>query len=151
LLQGCDFNQTLNPGLGLFYNRVFRADAVYPHGKRGWRAERAMVARRHRRTLKRRSNCSDLNLRGRRPVRADRRLCTDEKHIRAQSAILDRIPTLSLSLFITVYSVRMVSIRTEYTVGARSAQWSILNNHNAMLPLLPAKPVNCAAKAALFD
>jgi hypothetical protein len=28
------------------------------------------------------------NLRGRRPVRADRRLRTDEKHIRAQSAIL---------------------------------------------------------------
>jgi len=28
-------------------------------------------------------------LRGRRPVRADRRLRTDEKHIRAQSAIFD--------------------------------------------------------------
>jgi hypothetical protein len=28
------------------------------------------------------------NLRGRRPVRADRRLRADEKHIRAQSAIL---------------------------------------------------------------
>jgi len=31
-------------------------------------------------------------LRGRRPVRADRRLCTDEKHIRAQSAILYKKP-----------------------------------------------------------
>jgi len=29
-------------------------------------------------------------LRGRRPVRADRRLRTDEKHIRAQSTILDK-------------------------------------------------------------
>jgi len=37
------------------------------------------------------------NLRGRRPVRADRRLGTDEKHIRAQSAILDKTPVLSLS------------------------------------------------------
>ncbi|HEY5292597.1 MAG TPA: hypothetical protein VIJ43_09820 [Burkholderiales bacterium] len=34
------------------------------------------------------------NLRGRRPVRADRRLRTDEKHIRAQSAILDKTLTL---------------------------------------------------------
>ena len=29
------------------------------------------------------------DLRGRRPVRADRRLRTDEKHVRAQAAILD--------------------------------------------------------------
>ena len=33
---------------------------------------------------------SRLNLRGRRPVRADHRLPADEKHIRAQSAILDK-------------------------------------------------------------
>jgi hypothetical protein len=32
------------------------------------------------------------SLRGRRPVRADRRLCTDEKRIRAQSAILYENP-----------------------------------------------------------
>jgi hypothetical protein len=35
------------------------------------------------------------NLRGRRPVRADRRLCADEKHIRTQSAILDKGTTLN--------------------------------------------------------
>jgi hypothetical protein len=33
------------------------------------------------------------HLRGRRPVRADRRLCADEKRIRAQSAILDETHT----------------------------------------------------------
>ena len=42
-------------------------------------------------------------LRGRRPVHADRRLRTDEKHIRAQSAILDKSnPKPQLLLFITV-------------------------------------------------
>ena len=52
------------------------------------------------------------NLRGRRPVRADRRWRTDEKHIRAPSAILGKSkPRLSL-LF----------IRTKNTVGAHSAQ-----------------------------
>jgi hypothetical protein len=41
------------------------------------------------------------HLRGRRPVRADHRLCADEKHIRAQSAILDKSkhnPQLILSI-----------------------------------------------------
>jgi hypothetical protein len=62
-------------------------------------------------------------LRGRKTVRADRRLRTDEKAIRAQSAILDKSnPMTSLLLSITVFSVRMVFIRTENTVGARSAQ-----------------------------
>jgi len=49
-----------------------------------------------------------FNLRGRRPVRADHRLRTDEKHIRAQSAILyknHRKPPLFL--FLTVFSKRM--------------------------------------------
>jgi len=46
-------------------------------------------------------------LRGRKAVRADRRLRTDEKHIRAQSAILDKTSTLYLLLAITVFSVRM--------------------------------------------
>jgi hypothetical protein len=32
------------------------------------------------------------NLRGRRPVRADRRLRADEKRIRTQSAIFDKTP-----------------------------------------------------------
>jgi hypothetical protein len=41
------------------------------------------------------------NLRGRRPVRADRRLRADEKHIRAQSAILDKTRTLYSLLTLT--------------------------------------------------
>jgi len=49
-------------------------------------------------------------------------LRTDEKHIRAQSAILDKTSTLCLLLTITVFLVRMVFIRTKNTVGARSAQ-----------------------------
>jgi len=53
----------------------------------------------------------------------DRRLRTDEKHIRTQSAILYKTPVLSLFLSITVFSARMVFIRAENTVGARSAQW----------------------------
>jgi len=61
-------------------------------------------------------------LRGRKTVRADRRLGADEKHIRAQSAILGKTPTLRSVLTITVFLVRMVFIRTKNTVGARSAQ-----------------------------
>jgi hypothetical protein len=53
-------------------------------------------------------------------------LRTDEKHIRAQSAILDKTSTLCLLLTITVFLVRMVFIRTKNTVGARSAQWPLL-------------------------
>jgi hypothetical protein len=50
-------------------------------------------------------------------------LRTDEKTIRAQSAILYKNnPRLLLLLSITVFSVRMFLIRTENTVGARSAQ-----------------------------
>ncbi|HEY5291162.1 MAG TPA: hypothetical protein VIJ43_02495 [Burkholderiales bacterium] len=58
------------------------------------------------------------------------------KAVRAQSAILDKTPALSLLLSITVFSVRMVFIRTENTVGARSAQGrptrsaAILNKDN---------------------
>jgi hypothetical protein len=53
-------------------------------------------------------------------VRADRRLRTDEKHVRAQSAILDKNnPKPLLPLSITVFLVRMVFIRTKNTVGAR--------------------------------
>ena len=62
-------------------------------------------------------------LRGRKAVRADRRLRTDKKAIRAQSAISNKDNLKpSLSLLITVFLVRMVSIRTKNTVGARSAQ-----------------------------
>ncbi len=64
-------------------------------------------------------------LRGRRPVRTDRRLCTDEKHIRAQSAILVKTPGGSLGLSITVFSVRMgfSSVRkTRLARGARNGR-----------------------------
>jgi len=46
-------------------------------------------------------------LRGRKAVRADRRLRADEKRIRTQSAILYKTPTAHLVLTITVFSVRM--------------------------------------------
>jgi hypothetical protein len=62
-------------------------------------------------------------LRGRKSVRADRRLRTDDEPIRTQSAILDKNnPTLVLFFSITVFPVRIVFIRTRNTVGARSAQ-----------------------------
>jgi hypothetical protein len=61
-------------------------------------------------------------LRGRKAVRADRRLRTDEKTIRAQSAISYKNSTPSLFLTVTGFSVRMPFIRTENPVGARSAQ-----------------------------
>jgi hypothetical protein len=64
-----------------------------------------------------------LFLRGRRPVRADPRLRTDENHIRAQSRISEKSqPKPHLLLSITAFSVRMLFIRTENAVGARSAQ-----------------------------
>jgi hypothetical protein len=63
-------------------------------------------------------------LRGRKAVRADRRLRTDDEPIRTQSAILYKDnPKLLLLLSITVFLVRMVFIRTKNTVGARSAQF----------------------------
>jgi len=67
------------------------------------------------------------NLRGRRPVRADRRLRTDENHIRAQSAILGKIPAQSL-VFIQnrVFDTDALFIRIKNTVGARSAQCPLL-------------------------
>jgi hypothetical protein len=50
-------------------------------------------------------------------------LRTDEKHIRAQSAIVCKNkPNLSLFFIITAFSVRMAFIRIENVVGARSAQ-----------------------------
>jgi hypothetical protein len=62
-------------------------------------------------------------LRGRKTVRADRRLRTDDEPIRTQSAILYKNnPKPFLLLTITVFLVRMVFIRTKNTVGARSAQ-----------------------------
>jgi len=62
-------------------------------------------------------------LRGREAVRADRRLRADEKHIRTQSAILEKTPRYPLFLSRTVFSGRIAFIRPENTVGARSAQF----------------------------
>jgi len=63
------------------------------------------------------------NLRGRRPVRADHRLRVDEKHIRAQAAILDKNhPKPPLFLFITVFSVRMRFLSVQKTRLARAAR-----------------------------
>jgi hypothetical protein len=62
-------------------------------------------------------------LRGRKAVRADRRLRTDEKAIRAQATILHKNnPKSALVLNLTGFSVRMFFIRTENPVGARSAR-----------------------------
>jgi hypothetical protein len=61
-------------------------------------------------------------LRGRKPVRADRRLRTDEKHIRAQSTILYNPPALSLLLTITVFSARMRFSSAQKTRLARGAR-----------------------------
>jgi len=68
-------------------------------------------------------------LRGRRPVRADRRLCTDEKRVRTQSAILIRTPKASLGLSITVFLVRMRFSSVPKTRLARGAR----NGRSAML------------------
>jgi len=61
-------------------------------------------------------------LRGREAVRADRRLRTDEKHIRAQSAILYNPSALRLVLTITVFSARMKSASAQETRLARAAR-----------------------------
>jgi hypothetical protein len=65
-------------------------------------------------------------LRGREAVRADRRLRTDEKHIRTQSAISDKSnPKPSLRLSITVFSVRMRFSFARKTRLARAARKSV--------------------------
>jgi hypothetical protein len=62
-------------------------------------------------------------LRGREAVRADRRLRTDEKHIRAQSAILNKTPNAVFGVnHNRAFCTDVLFIRTESTVGARSAQ-----------------------------
>jgi len=67
-------------------------------------------------------------LRGRKAVRADRRLRADEKHLRAQSAILYKShPKPPLLLSITVFSERMRFLSVQKTWLARaSAQWLLL-------------------------
>jgi len=66
--------------------------------------------------------CRVAILRGRKAVRADRRLGTDEKAIRAQSTISHKNPAPALFLTLPEFSERMLLIRTENPVGARSAQ-----------------------------
>src|SRR5450759_2669722 len=85
------------------------------------------------------------NLRGRRPGRADRRSGTDEKRIRARSAILDKNQTQTAFAFINNrgFGTDELYIRTKTTVGARSAQWPLLvcdGNPDAAY-----KKVSCAA------
>jgi hypothetical protein len=67
-------------------------------------------------------HCRVAILRGRKTVRADRRLRTDEKHIRAQSPILCKTPALSLFLPITVFLVRMRFSSVPKTRLARGAR-----------------------------
>jgi len=62
-------------------------------------------------------------LRGREAVRADRRLRTDEKHIRTQSAILDNPPAVLVLIHNRVFCTDALFIRAKDTVGARSAQF----------------------------
>ena len=82
--------------------------------KQAWRAIAGYVE------LKRRS------LRGRRPVRADPRWRTDEKHIRAPSRISEKNPLkLSWVLSITVFSVRMCFSSVQKTRLARAARKSV--------------------------
>src|SRR3990170_1422541 len=67
-------------------------------------------------------------LRGRETVRADRRLRTDEKRIRAQSAILNKSHTKPpLLLSITVFSVRMCFSSVQKTGLVRAARRSCKN------------------------
>jgi hypothetical protein len=67
-------------------------------------------------------------LRGRRPIRAVRRLRTDKKAVRTQSTILCKSKPKLASFFIhnRVFGTDALFIRTKSTVGARSAQWSLL-------------------------
>ena len=81
------------------------------------------------------------NLRGRRPVRADRRLCADDEPVRTQSAILIKTPRASLGLSITVFLVRMgfSSVpKTGLARGARNGRLAILYEKNTK-PSLNAK------------
>ena len=69
------------------------------------------------------------NLRGRRPVRADRRLCADDEPVRTQSAILIKTPKASSGLSITVFLVRIrfsSAPKTGLARGARNGRSAIL-------------------------
>jgi hypothetical protein len=67
------------------------------------------------------------NLRGRRPVRADRRSRTDDETVRTQSAILDKTPKTAFAFINNrVFGADTFFIRAESMVGARSAQSALL-------------------------
>ena len=69
------------------------------------------------------------DLRGRRPVRADRRLCADDEPVRTQSAILIKTPKASLGLSITVFLVRIrfsSAPKARLARGARNGRSAIL-------------------------
>jgi len=75
--------------LVFIHNHVFGTDTLFIRTKKhGWRAQRAMTATPVSIDLGRHLGLQRSSLRGRPPVRADRRLWADEKHIRPQSAIL---------------------------------------------------------------
>jgi hypothetical protein len=75
-------------------------------------------------------------LRGREAVRAVRRLRTDERHIRAQSAILYKPCTAFGVNQNRVLCTDVPFIRTQNTVGARSAQ---VRSWHAWTPKQPVK------------
>jgi hypothetical protein len=92
-------------------------------------------------------------LRGREAVRADRRLRTDEKHIRAQSTISDKTTTLSFfcypelcfldGWFLSVQKTQLARaarngrswqatvVKTPYIVGLWQLDWPTLASHPA--------------------
>ena len=76
------------------------------------------------------------HLRGRRPVRADRRLHADEKRIRAQSTILDKSLPHAVLIHNRVFCADTLFIRAENAVGAQSAQWLLLARRGIKTPQL---------------
>jgi len=68
------------------------------------------------------------SLRGRRPVRADPRLGTDEKRIRAQSRISYKGKPQTFVVFIhnRVFGTDALYIRTKSTVGARERATALI-------------------------
>jgi len=73
---------------------------------------------------------------GRRPVRADRRWHADEKRIRVPSTILKKNPPHAAFVVIQnrVFGTDTFFIRTENTVGAQSAQRSLLAYSGIEMP-----------------
>ena len=107
---------------GIYRNRVFRTDALFIRtentvGARSAQWSHAEIG--EDRTIHR---AVVIELARTASVRADRRLCADEKRIRAQSAILDKTPTPCLVLTITMLSVRMRCSSVEKTWLARAAR-----------------------------